>query len=428
MPVIRQKSQGEGKRMSDVAPVQEQSRIKSLDVMRGFALLGILAVNAAFFAAPWQTSQNPLLPPLNVDDATLWSWFVMHVFFEFKCITLFSILFGASIYLVGGERSDKDRGRVLRRRLFWLLIFGLIHALLIWFGDILVTYALTGFLVLFARSWKAPTLLIVGTVIYVLTILPTALGILFASSMPPDVAEQMLASQMEMKPFVFAPSDADLAAMTEAFRGDIISVTSMNARLWSTFFVFAVVGLIVRTAAVMMIGMGLYKLGFLSGRSPVWVYVLFLLLGIAALSVIAYEAMQSWAEGYTFTRYISGGTLANTALSIFGSLGYAALFVLLLKAGLRFLTEPLAAVGRMAFTNYIMQSLIMTTIFWGGRGFGLYGEVDRPTLWAIVLGVWALQLIWSPLWLSRFEMGPLEWIWRRLSYAKPVRIAKPAAA
>jgi uncharacterized protein len=412
--------------MTDLGPVQADSRIKSLDVMRGFAVLGILIVNAAFFAAPWQTSQNPLLPPLDVNEATLWSWFVMHVFFEFKCITLFSLLFGASIYLVGGERSDKDRGKVLRRRLFWLLIFGLIHALLIWFGDILVTYALTGFLVLLARSWRARTLIVVGTILYVLTVLPTVLGIMFASSMPPEALEQMQTSQMAMKPMMFAPSDEDVAAMIAAFQGDIVSVTSANANLWLTFFIFAVAGLIVRTAAVMMIGMGLFKLGFLSGRSPVWVYVLFLLLGIAALCVIAYEALQNWEAGYTFTQIMSGGALANTALSIFGSIGYAALFVLLVKAGARFLTEPLAAVGRMAFTNYITQSLIMTTIFWGGRGFGLYGEVDRPTLMAIVFAIWALQLIWSPLWLSRFSMGPLEWLWRRLSYARPVSMAKAA--
>jgi uncharacterized protein len=101
---------------------------------------------------------------------------------------------------------------------------------------------------------------------------------------------------------------------------------------------------------------------------------------------------------------------------------------LLVKAGADIITSPLAAVGRMAFTNYIFQSLIMTTIFWGGRGFGLFGEVDRPTLWAIVLGVWALQLIWSPLWLSRFEMGPLEWVWRRLSYGRRLSIVRAAPA
>ena len=87
-----------------------------------------------------------------------------------------------------------------------------------------------------------------------------------------------------------------------------------------------------------------------------------------------------------------------------------------------------APLGRMAFTNYITQSLIMTTIFWSGRGFGLYGEVDRSTLMAIVAAVWVLQLVWSSLWLARFRMGPLEWAWRRLSYGKPIAMAKGAPA
>jgi uncharacterized protein len=100
--------------------------------------------------------------------------------------------------------------------------------------------------------------------------------------------------------------------------------------------------------------------------------------------------------------------------------------ILLVKAGVRFLTEPLAAVGRMAFTNYIAQSLIMTTIFWSGRGFGLFGEVDRPTLMGIVGLVWLAQLIWSPIWLSKFQMGPLEWLWRRLSYGKGIVMGKQA--
>jgi uncharacterized protein len=146
------------------------------------------------------------------------------------------------------------------------------------------------------------------------------------------------------------------------------------------------------------------------------------------LALVGFQAVLNWDARFDMIHMMTRGQFVNSAVSIFVSIGYASLFVLLVKAGVRFLTEPLAAVGRMAFTNYIMQSLIMTTIFWGGgRGFGLWGEVDRITLWAIVLGVWALQLIWSPLWLSRFEMGPLEWIWRRLSYAKPVRIGKTAA-
>jgi uncharacterized protein len=410
--------------MTDLAPVQEQSRIKSLDVMRGFAVLGILAVNAAFFAAPWQAAIVPTQAPLAVNEQTLWSWMLMHVFFEMKCITLFSLLFGASIFMVGGERSDKGRGAVLRRRLFWLLIFGLIHALLIWYGDILVTYAITGLLVMFARSWKPSTLMIVGIVLYVLSVaLQSLLGLLFGV-LPPEKVGSIMA-ELEG---VFAPPPEEFERMRDAFQAGAASATQENISIWFQFVGNALLGLVIRTAGVMMIGMALFKMGFMSGRGPAWLYALMLGIGAAALSVVGYQAWLNWQVGFDLAHMMGRGMMANTALSIFVSVGYASLFVLLVKGGVRLLTEPLAAVGRMAFTNYITQSLIMTTIFYGGRGFGFWGEVDRPTLWAIVLAVWALQLIWSPLWLSRFSMGPLEWIWRRLSYAHPVNMAKAAAA
>jgi uncharacterized protein len=409
--------------MSDVAPVTAESRIKSLDVLRGFALLGILAVNAAYFAGPWQGAFNPLIEPLAIDGQTMWSWFVMHVFFEFKCITLFSMLFGASIFLVGGERSDKSRGAVLRRRLFWLMIFGLIHGLLIWYGDILLHYALAGFLVLFARSWKPATLFIVGGILYLLAFgLQTMSGPLMSL-----VPQDQLGPILEEVRGVFAVSPADFERMQAAYQGGLVSGIQQNIDTWLQVLGNSVFGLMPRTISVMLIGMALFKVGFLSGRAPAWLYATMLLAGALALALIGYQALINWNLRFDTLHMLGAGIAANAGLSIFVSLGYASLLILLVKAGAQLLTEPLAAVGRMAFTNYILQSLIMTTIFWGGgRGLGLWGEIDRPTLWAIVLGVWALQLIWSPLWLARFEMGPLEWIWRRLSYAKPVRIAKPA--
>lgn len=410
--------------MSDVAPVQEQSRIKSLDTMRGFALLGILAVNAAYFAAPWQAAFNPLMAPLAVTDETMWSWWVMHTFFEFKCITLFSMLFGASIYLVGGERSDKPRGAVLRRRLFWLAIFGLVHGLLIWYGDILFHYALVGFIVLFARSWKPATLFIVGVIVYLIAFgMQTMNGPLMSM-----VPQEQLGPILDQIESVFAVSRDDFQSMQAAYQGGVMSGVQENISAWLEIAGHSVFGLMPRTLSVMLIGMALFKVGFLSGNAPVWLYVVTLLLGGASLALVGYQALINWTLKFDTLHMLGAGVAANAGLSIFISIGYASLFVLLVKAGARLLTEPLAAVGRMAFTNYIMQSLIMTTIFYGGRGFGLWGEVDRITLWAIVLAVWALQLIWSPLWLSRFEMGPLEWVWRRLSYAKPVRIGKAAAA
>lgn len=411
--------------MSEVAPVRVENRIKSLDAMRGFAVLGILAVNAAFFAAPWQTSFDPMLASLAVEATTLWSWLVMHVFFEFKCITLFSILFGASIFMVGGERDDKERGGVLTRRLVWLLIFGLIHALLIWYGDILVTYAITGFIVMLCRSWKPRTLLIVGVLLYLFALLVQSLLALFVDVMPSEALE---ATRAELAR-VFAVPPEELARMQGAYQGGFVSGVQENVNTWLTFMANALIGLVIRTAGVMMIGMALFKWGFLSGNAPKWLYGLMLAIGAGVLCVIGYQAWLNWEARFELMHMMTRGTFVNSALSIFVSIAYASLFVLLVKAGARLITEPLAAVGRMAFTNYITQSLIMTTIFWGGgRGFGLWGEVDRPTLWAIVLAVWAVQLIWSPLWLSRFSMGPLEWIWRRLSYGKPVAIGKAAPA
>jgi uncharacterized protein len=401
--------------VSEASPVQKQDRILSLDVIRGFAVLGILAVNAQYFAAPWFNGINPGLPPLGVDATTLWSWLVMHAAFEFKCITLFSMLFGVSIFLVGGERSDKERGKLLRSRLFWLLIFGLIHALLIWYGDILVHYALTGFLVMLARSWRARTLLIVGILFYVLSSgLQAAFSLLF-NLMPAEKLEG-LAEQM------WSPPQAEIDRIIGAMQGGLVSATAENVSTWLTFAPQSVFGLMLRTAGVMMIGLALFKWGFLSGKAKAWVYWLFLGLGVGAIGYIAYESRLAAQGGFDFVEMQTRSANINTALSIFGSLGYASLFILLTLGGWRFITGPLSAVGRMAFTNYLTQSLIMTTIFWGGRGFGLFGEVDRVELWGIVVGVWVLQLIWSPLWLSRFEMGPLEWVWRRLSYGKPVRM------
>lgn len=410
--------------MSDVAPVQEQSRIKSLDVIRGFALLGILAVNALLFAGPWQTMQNALLPPLDVTEQTLWSWLVMHVFFEFKCITLFSMLFGVSIYLVGGDGSDRARGSLLRRRLFWLLVFGLLHGLLIWYGDILLMYALTGFVVMLVRSWRALTLMIAGGLLLLLSIgLQGMLGA-FWDYIPP---EQLGPLQQELEA-VFAPSGEEIARVQAAYQGGLLSALRENVDSWVMLVTSSFVGLIIRTAAVMMIGMALFKWGFLSGKAPVWLYVLSIAVAGAALYVIWRQAMVNWDARFDTVHMLTGGIMTNVALSIFVSLGYASALILLVKAGAGLITGPLAAVGRMAFTNYIAQSLIMTTIFWSGRGFGLFGEIDRVALWGIIVAVWVLQLIWSPLWLAKFQMGPLEWLWRRLSYGKPIAIGKAEPA
>lgn len=401
-----------------VTPTPSAGRIKSLDVVRGFAVLGILIVNAAYFAAPWQTSQNPALAPLAVDDRTLWSWFVMHTFFEYKCITLFSLLFGASIVMVGGETGDRIRGAVLRRRLFWLFIFGLIHGALIWSGDILLTYALTGFIIAPLRSMRPRDLMQVGILLLSLSLLLHALsGAMFES-----VDARTLA---EMETRNWAPPAAEVDRMIDAYRSGLNGAMRENVSAWFEYIVNGLPFIALRTAGVMLIGMALFKIGFLSGDASLSAYILVLAAGAIALGLIGWQAWLNYEAHFAFVHMQARGMFANAALSIFASLGYASVFVLLVKGGVRL--APLAAVGRMAFTNYITQSLIMTTIFWGGRGFGLFGQLDRPALWAVVAAIWALQLIWSPVWLSRFELGPFEWVWRRLSLGSPVAFARAQA-
>lgn len=403
--------------MSEPAPVAEGRRIKSLDVVRGLALLGILAVNAAYFAAPMQAAQNPSLAPIAIDDGSAWSWFVMHVFFEFKMITLFSMLFGASIYMIGGERSDKERGAVLRRRLGWLVLIGALHGALIWYGDILLTYALTGLLVMLARSWRERTLMIVGVILFLLSV-AVMWGLGAMLSMAPTEALEEVRAEM------WAPSADEIARIVAAYQGGLVTATSENFRLWTEFLTFIPI-MMLRTAGVMMIGMALFKWGFFSGNARIGIYLAVAAIGALALAAVARQAQLNAELNFDFVHMMSVGMNLNGLLSPFISLLYASVLILLVKAGaLKFLTDALAAVGRMAFTNYLMQSIIMTTIFYGGRGLGLYGEFDRVSLWGVVVAIWVLQLIWSPLWLSKYQMGLFEWAWRRLSYGRPLAIAR----
>lgn len=401
-------------------PAGETNRIETLDVLRGLAVFGILAVNAVYFAAPWQTVLNPTLPPLAVTAANAWTWAVMHVGFEYKFITLFSLLFGASLYMVGGKGDDPERGRVLLRRLLWLLVLGLIHGLAIWYGDILFVYALTGLVVMTARPWHPRILMIAGTGLYLAALVLQHMLAFAWDALP---AHQVAQIRMQVAA-IFEPSAEELARIQSAYRDGLWSALQQNVGTWLTFMSNGLFSLMIRTAGVMMIGMSLFKLGFLSGKAPASFYAAVLALGLVALVLTGWQAAINWNTGFDVMHMATVGTLPNAALSLLASLGYASLCVLMVKMRARLLTRPLAAVGRMALTNYVAQSLIMTTIFWSGRGFGLFGELDRVSVWAIVVGLWALQLIWSPIWLGRFRMGPLEWIWRSLSYAERLRLRR----
>lgn len=402
-------------RLPLLAPVAPRDRIFNLDMLRGWAILGILAVNAMAFAWPMSVEMGGARP-FAMEGANLVGHWVTDVFFADKFRTLFTMLFGVSIFLVGGERSDEARGRLLQRRLFWLGVFGLIHGVAFWFGDILLHYAYAGLIMMLLRSWPAKRLLWVGGLFTLLwAVLATAMPLLMGA-MDPALKAQFEAGQPKVT------TDTVLATV-ELVRSGYVPAMLENAKGWA-ILQFSSLFLIPISVPLMMVGLGLFKSGWLFGRSPVWTYLVVAALGGANLAAFAWCA---WVE-------LNGGALPMAGLdSALGgaapliTLGYVSLLILMTRFGLKAVTAVLAPVGRMAFTNYLTQTLIMTSLFYMPWGPLWFGSMGPGALWGVVVAVWAAQLIWSPLWLSVFQMGPLEWVWRCLTYGRRLPIRKSAS-
>ena len=399
-----------------LAPTPPKDRIFQLDVLRGWAILGILAVNAISFAWPFQLTMSEAPPPGVLSQADHIGLWVTDVFFADKMRSLFTMLFGVSVFLVGGEKSDDGRGRLLWRRLLWLGLFGLIHGAVFWYGDILLHYAYCGLLVMLMRSWSARRLLWVGGSITLLWGLVAALASWGMANVPAEVEAQMRAGMPAADP-------AAVQAAIDLYRTGWPAGLLENLKTWGTFQLMASPFLIPVTVPLMLFGLGLFKSGYLSGRAPMWVYLLVIVAGGANLAAFAWlgwqEAMAP--EGTDPTR---GLAAAAGGLAPLITLFYATVLILLNRFGLKVLIALFAPVGRMAFTNYLTQTLIMVTLYsapWGPMWFGEHGPAE---MWTVVGCVWIAQLIWSALWLSVFSMGPLEWIWRCLTYGRMVPLRK----
>jgi len=397
-------------------PVEPDRRIATLDALRGLAVLGILAVNAVSFALPFMVYGDPDLSPFPVEGANAVARWATDVFFHQKFITLFSMLFGASLFLVGGERNDAARGRLLKRRLMWLAVIALIHGLAFWYGDVLLLYAWAGVFVSLMRSMSARLLIGLGLgLTLLLASLQAGLSVLIANG-PPGVAAAMAQPQ-------FSPEMVGRAI--DAYRSGWAGALGQNLSAWMMLQGTSLTVFVFSTVPLMMLGMGLFKSGFLSGRSPTWLYLALTALGGATLALLG---VLEWREamagpGASPTR---GWADAVASYPLVVTLGYASVVILAATRGAGWLVAALRPVGRMAFSNYLTQTLIMTTLFYMPWGPGLFGRMDYVQLWGVVAAVWALQLVWSPLWLSAFRMGPLEWVWRCLTYGRRLPIRKTA--
>ncbi|AYV45591.1 hypothetical protein CFHF_16920 [Caulobacter flavus] len=386
----------------------DKDRIILLDALRGLGVLGILLCNAPGFAFPMELSDSVRAWPFGTGPGTMSVWLVTQWLFQRKFVTLFSMLFGISMFLVGGEkgpgaRGGSGKGGVLYRRLGWLAVFGVVHGFAIWWGDVLLSYALAGLAVAQARSWSARKLLAWGIGLWVAFSAITLLGLFALPVLPP--ADQAAEVAREA-----AKGAADIAA----YRGGFLSSLAINARDRLENLPYEPI-IFMFTAGLMMIGLGAYKKGVFTGAASGRTYGVLIAIGLGALALVGwpYFAFVAGGRQEHDLRLAEGLQMVTAPLT---TLAYVGLMALAARsAGFwRRLPAVLAPVGQMAFTNYIAQSLVMTAIFYGGRGLGLFARLDRPALAVIVVVLWIAQALWSRWWIERFSMGPLEWVWRRL--------------
>ena len=416
-------------------------RIESLDVLRGFALLGILLVNIVAFGLVSSAFLDPgiYLTPVGGIDYIVWAF--VELSSEGAMRTLFSILFGAGVVLFVTGSTAKS-GWLHYRRNFWLLVFGLINIyIFLWPGDILVTYALSGFVLWFIRNWKARSLLILATFLILIGSLQN-FAMKSTLEIARDAAEEMKISiskgeDLDEETAEWAQGWIEYVEDNQAERDDIpnelkkrtssyASAYEYNLKKADEMIYFVLPFFLFLDALMMMvIGMALFKLGILDGGREIRFYMKMMSIGfLVGFSINAYEVLQITNSNMDIIETNPYFRFTYHFGRLFMGLGYLGLILLVIKKEkLESLRFRLACVGRMALTNYLMHSVIALLIF-SGAGLGLLGKFSWSQLYLLVALIWALQLYISPLWLKYFYFGPVEWLWRLLTYLKIPKMMK----
>ena len=389
------------------------ARIRPLDLIRGVAVLGILAVNVASFAAPASAIFSPDLPhPGSLANHA--AYLVTLVLFEGKMRALFSVLFGASLLLFVQRADAAGRaGAALQvRRLFWLMLIGYAHFALLWDGDILFLYAAMGFIALALRHWQPRQLVTAAAMVFALW------QVWGAVQWTPSVLQENFASPAGQIAHAkalteFRADDADDMAEAKLFWPAEVSARMDDRAAGPLNLVAYNWG---ETLPWMLLGMALLRTGFFAGAWDRRVMLPLAGLGLG-LGGAATAAFAWWAETHHYPevtmRFALSYGLALPHLAM--ALGYAGLLVLAAPRLLRTVPgQMLEAAGRMAFSNYLCTSLVMSALC-SRWGLGLFGQFGAAQRWTLVLLVWALILAWSQPWLTRYRQGPLEWLWRSLT-------------
>jgi uncharacterized protein len=433
------------------APVTRQDRVSSVDVLRGFSLMGILVMNICDFAYGFKNYAYPLSTVKPVFSGPHWKvnttvWFLRWILAEGKMRAMFSMLFGAGVILLTQRAEQRGAGvkvaDIYTRRNMWLFLIGMLHGYFIWSGDILFYYGTAALLFLFPfRNVRVKRLIWTAGIVLVLNSIVVN-GAQYgmekgqkdsAAKVNAKLAQHQTLSEDDVDALRKWRDTQDQWRMSEKTRNE--DIAAMHQGYWKaqghtakdvllgelkgTYFAFG------DWVGMMLLGMALYKNGFLSGKLAMKTYAWTAAIGLAVgWSVTGVGAWKAWAGHFDQFQTMKWMQFPYDVGRVAGALGNAAVVLMMVKAGaLKWVWRRVAAVGQMALSNYLLTSLTMQLVFvWGPWHW--YGYVEYYKIYYAVAAMWILNMTFSSIWLRYFEFGPMEWVWRSLTYWKrqPMRI------
>ncbi len=431
---------------SDTAPVAQAARVESLDILRGIAVFGILMMNITAFGLLFQAYDNPLVDG-GATGLNLLAYKIINVGFEGTMRGIFSLLFGAGIVLLTERMEQAGAGLMAAeihfRRMLWMMLAGIIHwTLMLWIGEILFAYSMCGMLLFALRKLPVKAHLKIGGILILLAAMSSVADhqSMIGAEAAASSAQQAKTSgaklttdqdeAIENWDDILAHRMPDTEAIAEQRSWHSGSYgNAVSGQLPDSYrfqWIGAPPGLLFDMIPFMLIGMALLKLGVLGAGLSARTYLLMAVggyaigipLGIYEMNIVLAGNFSALAASEANQTY----QISRLAMVI----GHLGLLLLFIRSGvLGLLQRALGSVGQMALTNYLMQTIICTILFYDfGFGLGLFGQFERYQLYGVVGAIWLVELVWSPLWLSRFRFGPFEWLWRSLTYWKhqPMRI------
>ena len=401
--------------MAKTIPSKSGKRVEVIDALRGFAILGILLANILSWSG---IKFMPIteLKQFSSFDIDLFIYHLNGVFIDTKFYTIFSLLFGIGFYLQFNKNRDKQEVfmPIYYRRLRYLMLFGLIH-MLFWSGDILFIYALVGFVFVQFRNLKLQTLLIISFISFIIPLMIDVIMLKVSPGFMVPPEKLALKTYLDLNPF----------EITEPFKnGSFWEVTQMNFHnLKWRFYDLLPSGRLFKIFAFFILGFYMMANNYFTKKAHSYKLLFVFLsigLGLTFLSKEIGGSMgqfpSSWKDIlYKFLFSFGQVNLAFAYISIL-TIAYETKFGKKLMVGLKY-------VGRMSFSSYLSHTIFGIIIFYP-YGFGLFGSMSLWQVEVLAIGIYAVQVLLAMIWLKHYSFGPLEWLWRSLTYGKFLSMKK----